>query len=564
MPPANTDTQRPKIVRLCDPNDWLHSRFGCYAKVGTADNPKRTFQTMTKLSEGLGSSLTAKELDYQYDSGGRLTGSAFAQTPFTGFTPSGSNPWYNSSHPAQSRAREFYAFDAGGRTLACEHYWEALTSGTTAYGTPTTIALDDCTYDGTTGLKNYSTFTVPTISGSSWTDSFTYDSQLDYLASATYGTSPTVSWTYDAAGNRTDSPCDNLNRTLIPGSSPPTTNCDILGNRLTLGSSTTYTWDLLNRMTGLTASGTTSSYVYRADGMRSHKTVGSVNTEYYHDGQMPIEDAVINGTTLTATRYGLGARGVDYEEEGVGTWTNSTTRSPGAFSNVGYPIYDAHGNMIATLARSGSNWYSVNNQRTYDAWGTIRTGATSADPKNRYCANLCHQQDDESGLVFMRSRYYEAGSGRFVSPDALRDGWNWLVYCECNPVCLVDFSGNDDFSLGSLSAGTTGTTTIATTVNGTSIFATFGSSEETTTLYVTINQIIGARGISAIMTSIRAQAVLAGFANILFKVGSSGLADGNELEKFIDVAMTLINRMGDRGRLIGDDAVTQLWWLLSG
>jgi len=198
-------------------------------------------------------------------------------------------------------------------------------------------------------------------------------------------------------------------------------------------------------MTGLTNSTATSSYVYRADGMRTHKTVGTVNTEYYHDAQTPMEYAVISGTTLTATRYGLGARGIDYEEEGVGTWTNITTRSPGSFLNVGFPIYDSHGNMIATLARSGSNWYAVNNHRTYDAWGSIRSGAGTGDPKNRYCASLGHQQDDESGLIYMRARYYEVNSGRFLSEDDSRAQSNWFEYCQNQPTMCSDRDGHDSF-----------------------------------------------------------------------------------------------------------------------
>jgi RHS repeat-associated protein len=419
-------------------NGVISWQYGDYLEVGSADNPNRTFQTLTKLSAGSGSSLTAEEMDYQYDSSGRLTGSAFAQTPYTGFTPSGSNPWYDVNHPAQSRARAYYAYDAGGRTLACEHYWDTLTTGTTTYGTPTAIILNDCAYDAVLGLKSTSIITDNTAVQPplSETDSYTYDPQLDYLASATYGNPPAQNWTYDAAGNRTDSVCDNLNRTTING----TTNCDILGNRLALGS-TSYSWDCLNRMIGLTNSGTTSTYEYRADGMRSHKVVSTVKTEYYHDGQMPMEDAVINGTTLTATRYGLGARGIDYEEEGVGTWTNNTTRSPGAFSNVGFPIYDAHGNMIATLARAGGNTCTIANKRGYDAWGAIRIGAVSGDPKNRYCASLGHQNDDESGLIYMRKRYYEPSSGRFVSEDPKRNSYNWFTYASCNPVNLSDNDG---------------------------------------------------------------------------------------------------------------------------
>jgi len=156
---------------------------------------------------------------------------------------------------------------------------------------------------------------------------------------------------------------------------------------------------------------------------------------------MPIEDAVINGTTLMATRYGIGSRGIDYEDEGVGTWANSTTRSPGAFSNVGFPIYDAHGNMIATLARTTSNWYTVNNARIYDAWGNVRVGSSSGDPKNRYCGGYGHQQDDESGLIYMRARFYDPISGRFVSQDPATSGMNWFSYCGNEPVDRGDPNG---------------------------------------------------------------------------------------------------------------------------
>ncbi len=403
-------------------------QYGDYEEVGTADSPKRAPQTITKLN---GASLTAEELDYQYDSAGCLTGAAFAQTPDTGFTPSGSNPWYDSSHPAQSRARGFFAHDAAGRVLASEHYWDTLTSGTTTYGMSQTLLADECVYDATLGLKTTSTFYDQTSgSPTSWTqtrqETYGYDPQLDFVTNANYGDglpNATPVWAYDAAGNRTDSITDNLNRTTsISGTS---VTSDILGNRTALGSSTSYSWDCIGRMKGLTTSATTTSYEYRADGMRTHKAVGSENTEYYHDAQMPVEDALINGTSLTVTRYGLGARGVDYEEQGVGTYTSPTSRSPGAFSNVVFPIYDAHGNMTATLSRYSSNSYAVNNQRSYDTWGIVRSGATTSDPKNRYCGNLGHQQDDESGLVYMRARYYEPTSGRFISQDLVRNGFNW-------------------------------------------------------------------------------------------------------------------------------------------
>jgi hypothetical protein len=49
--------------------------------------------------------------------------------------------------------------------------------------------------------------------------------------------------------------------------------------------------------------------------------------------------------------------------------------------------------------------------------------------------------DDESGLVYMRARYYEPGTGRFVSEDPAMDGTNWYVYCGNDPASRVDANG---------------------------------------------------------------------------------------------------------------------------
>jgi RHS repeat-associated protein len=72
--------------------------------------------------------------------------------------------------------------------------------------------------------------------------------------------------------------------------------------------------------------------------------------------------------------------------------------------------------MVSTLSYSGSS-ASLSNQRAFDAWGNIRNSDTSGDPKGRYCASLGHKADDESGLTYMRARYYDPGCGRFVSED---------------------------------------------------------------------------------------------------------------------------------------------------
>jgi RHS repeat-associated protein len=93
------------------------------------------------------------------------------------------------------------------------------------------------------------------------------------------------------------------------------------------------------------------------------------------------------------------------------------------------------------LTRQATGSYATSALRTFDAWGQIRVGAQTGDPKGRYCASLGHKQDDESRLVYMRARYYEPTSGRFISEDPIHDGLNWFAYAKDSPTNGTDFTG---------------------------------------------------------------------------------------------------------------------------
>ena len=135
------------------------------------------------------------------------------------------------------------------------------------------------------------------------------------------------------------------------------------------------------------------------------------------------------GWDTTVTKYGVGARGIDVITKKVNSGSEL----------FGYPVYDTHGNMVATLARSGSSSYSVGNVQWYDVWGGVRSGSSSED--QGYVANLGHRTDSESDLQYMRARYYEPSTARFISEDPGRQGLNWFVYCASNPINRADPSG---------------------------------------------------------------------------------------------------------------------------
>jgi RHS repeat-associated protein len=323
-----------------------------------------------------------------------------------------------------------------------------------------------------------------------WADAYTetygYDAETGFLTSAQYTDDPSWngSWAYDASGNRTGTgwDYDRLNRMTA---SPGIQNYvhDMAGNRLwrdhmaNSPNVVKMTWDELNRMKSVQGTQDGSVNFYRADGLRARRVTGigigfNVDDQgavsgyydtysldrptwrYYHDGQAPFEDDVTydpgSGTRKDVTRYALGARGGDMAEAvlAMGGSGERTVRS--------YPLYDGHGNTVAQVARAdddapdasfapvpGAPAFKLGARRKYDAWGQVRWSEGSPLDQG-YCGSLQHRRDAESGLVYMRARYYEPWTGRFLSEDPAMDGANWYVYCTNDPVNRVDPDGETD------------------------------------------------------------------------------------------------------------------------
>ena len=84
-----------------------------------------------------------------------------------------------------------------------------------------------------------------------------------------------------------------------------------------------------------------------------------------------------------------------------------------------------------------------NNRYAYDAFGNY-SEETDSPKKNpfRYSGEYT---DDETGLIYLRNRYYDPAIGRFITEDPAKDGLNWYAYCSNNPVNLIDPLGLFDY-----------------------------------------------------------------------------------------------------------------------
>ncbi len=135
------------------------------------------------------------------------------------------------------------------------------------------------------------------------------------------------------------------------------------------------------------------------------------------------EDSALQQTRV----HFLGARGIEAVVAIDHTQGNQAT--------LRWLLYDGHGNLVRTMAPD----HRLSGWQFRGVWGEVQGNLALG---RGYCANLGHVED-ETGLVYMRARYYEPATGRFISEDPARDGVNWYLYADGNPVNRVDVEGRD-------------------------------------------------------------------------------------------------------------------------
>ena len=84
-------------------------------------------------------------------------------------------------------------------------------------------------------------------------------------------------------------------------------------------------------------------------------------------------------------------------------------------------VTDGHGDVKKLVSGSGA----VVQDYTYDASGNQTESSGDTNPF-RYSGEY---YDEETGLIYLRARYYDSGVGGFISEDPARDGLNWYSLC---------------------------------------------------------------------------------------------------------------------------------------
>jgi RHS repeat-associated protein len=103
---------------------------------------------------------------------------------------------------------------------------------------------------------------------------------------------------------------------------------------------------------------------------------------------------------------------------------------------VDWYVYDGLGSVVEEVAPNGT----VAARLKYDVYSAVRSRQAGTSSQ-KFVGKLGHEIDASTGLIYMRARYYDPATGRFLSEDPKGQGENWFAYCSGNPVNYQDESG---------------------------------------------------------------------------------------------------------------------------
>ncbi len=333
-----------------------------------------------------------------YEADGAMTSSTDWSRKKTTFSYDQNEAWVG--EVAANAVTTTTGYDNAGRVTST-----TIAKGTTTLGslTYTDDAASQITKETSTSLGATRTFTNDTVGRVTKENTavYAYDN-ADELT-----TNGATTQAYDAGGQLT---------TAVTGATSTAYTFDARGNRTkaTTGTAvTTYTYDQANRLTGYTRGTTTATYAYNGDGLRASKTVGGVTTKFVYDTAEGMPLILTDG----ASYYLYGPGGTPYAQittAGVTTYLHT----------------DQLGSVRMITTATGTSAGTA----TYTAYGTrTTTGTTSA------FGYAGQYTDTETGLQWLRARYYDPTTGQFLTVDPLASvtGARY-AYAGGNPIAVSD------------------------------------------------------------------------------------------------------------------------------
>jgi RHS repeat-associated protein len=463
--------KKSRVTQLTTPRGTTFS--WAYDKVGRIVSQTSPGGTQSSFAYNALGQLTAitdannKKTSIAYDADGKATQVSFADGVARTIAYDSAN---RPSQVAMGGKTRSYAYDAAGRITSTTDTWgKTLSYSYTADGSLATI-----TYPGNKTVSYGYDAAGRLTSVSDWlggVTSYTYDA-AGRLQQTAYPNGVKTTRSYDAASRlaslthkKTDGSLilsqvmtydSRGNITSIDTTPEPTgwikskfTQYDVnnddqyttIDGWLNLGydpvgqmlardvdgsEASAYSFDVRGRLVSAKVASATTSFAYGPEGERIEKTSATQTTRYVVDTNAGLPRVALELDASSAPAiyyiYGLGL----------------TARVPATGTAIQYYHEDVQRNIAALTNAAGS----VTDTYFYHPFGKVlaKTGAT-ANPY-QFAGQLGVEQDD-TGLIYMRARYYDPILERFISKDpiGILGGLNVYDYVGRNPMSYADPSG---------------------------------------------------------------------------------------------------------------------------
>ncbi|HZU13390.1 MAG TPA: RHS repeat-associated core domain-containing protein [Chloroflexota bacterium] len=272
------------------------------------------------------------------------------------------------------------------------------------------------------------------------THTYSYDA-LNRLTGDSQGSNNTTTWGYDnadqlqtvtntaanTASTYQDDPAGELTSLVTTTGSTTTQNLTVgynaKGDRTSQsdsvsGTSTSFGYNQADELTGFARGSTTANYAYDGTGLRMSKTVNGTTSQTTWDRAEGMPLVLVDGSTS----YLTGPDGLPLEQiDGSGNALYDYQDQLGSTRGMA----DSSGNVMATFS--------------YDAYGNLTSATGTVTTPFGYAGQYT---DAESGLQYLRNRYYDPSTEQFLTVDPLVGQTQQPYgYAGDNPVNWDDPSG---------------------------------------------------------------------------------------------------------------------------
>ncbi len=250
---------------------------------------------------------------------------------------------------------------------------------------------------------------------------FQYDGNGNVLKMTGPAAGQSTAYTYNSI--------DQLITYTVNAGQPKTQKYDTNGRLVVDGAGNYFEYDVMGKLLSIQGPNSVVNYMYYPTALLATRTTNTSSVDMYYDNLQQAINTRQNGVYTHFLMVGS-KRFASYSGNSEPFYYGTNRRQD---TVLGY-----------NLAPGGSE--TLVGSASYEAYGTETNMSIGMDASNNFAWNQ-EYKDVDNNQVYLRARFYDPGTMRFISRDSKRLD-NRYSYGSGDPVNNVDPTGHDDLAIG--------------------------------------------------------------------------------------------------------------------